>query len=221
MKLNRKEHSNQSGIYCIRNKVNNKVYIGKAKCIYRRIRQHVNNLNKKNRDEENDHLINSWHKYGRENFEYFVVEYVPLDLLKTQELYWQKSYNCTDRKKGYNIRLDSETNCIVSEETRNKCSKAQIKRFKDPKERLKVSHTYWKDNPEATKKMAKRVSESKIKYYINQYTKDGEFVKKWNSVSEITEENKNYKWQQIYSVCSGRKPSIYGYVWTIELKQVK
>jgi group I intron endonuclease len=221
MKLNRKEHSNQSGIYCIRNKVNNKVYIGKAKCIYRRIRQHVNNLNKKNRDEENDHLINSWHKYGRENFEYFVVEYVPLDLLKTQELYWQKSYNCTDRKKGYNIRLDSETNCIVSEETRKKCSEAQIKRFKDPKERLKVSHTYWKDNPEATKKMAKRVSESKIKYYINQYTKDGEFVKKWNSVSEITEENKNYKWQQIYSVCSGRKPSIYGYVWKKELKQVK
>jgi group I intron endonuclease len=218
MKLNRKEHLNQSGIYCIRNKVNNKVYIGKAKCIYKRIRQHINNLNKKNRDDENDHLINAWHKYGRENFEYFVVEYVPFDLLKTQELYWQTSYNCTDRNKGYNIRLDSETNCIISEETRSKCSEAQIKRFKDPKERLKVSHTYWRDNPEATKEMAKRVSESTTKYNIYQYTKDGEFVRKWNSVSEITEENKTYKWQQIYSVCSGHKPSIYGYVWKKELK---
>ena len=218
MKLNRKEHLNQSGIYCIRNKVNNKVYIGKAKCIYRRIRQHINNLNKKSRDNENDHLINAWHKYGRENFEYFVVEYVPFDLLKTQELYWQMSYNCTDRNKGYNIRLDSETNCIVSKETRNKLSDAQIKRFKDPKERLKVSHTYWKDNPEATKEMAKKVSESTTKYNIYQYTKDGEFVRKWNSVSEITEENKTYKWQQIYSVCSGHKPSIYGYVWKKELK---
>jgi group I intron endonuclease len=217
MKLNRKEHLNQSGIYCIRNKVNNKVYIGKAKCIYRRIRQHINLLNKRSKD-ENNHLINAWHKYGRENFEYFVVEYVPFDLLKTQELYWQMSYNCTDRNKGYNIRLDSETNCIVSKETRNKCSEAQIKRFKDSKERLKVSHNYWKDNPEATKKMAKRVSESTTKYNIYQYTKDGEFVRKWNSVSEITEENKNYKWQQIYSVCSGHKPSIYGYVWKKELK---
>jgi group I intron endonuclease len=218
MKLNRKEHLNQSGIYCIRNKVNNKVYIGKAKCIYKRIRQHINNLNKKSRDNENDHLINAWHKYGRENFEYFVVEYVPFDLLKTQELYWQISYSCTDRNKGYNIRLDSETNCIVSKETRNKCSEAQIKRFKDPKERLKVSHTYWKDNPEATKEMAKRVSESTTKYNIYQYTKDEELVRKWNSVSEIIEENKTYKWQQIYSVCSGHKPSIYGYVWKKELK---
>jgi group I intron endonuclease len=218
MKLNRKEHFNQSGIYCIRNKVNNKVYIGKAKCIYRRIRQHINNLNKKNRDEENDHLINAWHKYGRENFEYFVIEYTPFDKLKQKELYWQESYNCTDRKKGYNFRKDSETNCIVSEETRKKCREAQIKRFKDPKERLKVSHTYWKDNPEATKEMAKRVSESKIKYYINQYTKDGQFIKKWNSVNEIIQDNPNYKWQQIYSVCSGHKPSIYGYVWKKELK---
>lgn len=218
MNLNRKEHLNQSGIYCIRNKINNKVYIGKAKCIYRRIRQHINNLNKKNRDNENDHLINAWHKYKRENFEYFVIEYVPFDKLKEQELYWQKSYNCTDRNKGYNIRLDSETNCIVSEETRKKCSEAQIKRFKDPKERLKVSHTYWKNNLEAKIQMAKKVSEAKVKYNIIQYDKDGKFIKKWNSVKEITETYKNYKRQQIYSVCSGHKPSIYGYVWKKELK---
>ncbi len=90
MKLNRKEHLNKSRIYCIRNKVNNKVYIGKAKCIYRRIRQHINNLNKKNRKEENDHLINAWHKYGRLNFEYFVIEYVPLDTMQERDLSWQQ-----------------------------------------------------------------------------------------------------------------------------------
>lgn len=213
MKLNRKEHFNKSGIYCIRNKVNDKVYIGKAKCIYRRIRQHINNLNKKNRKEENDHLINAWHKYGRLNFEYFVVEYVSLDTLKERELYWQKVYKCTDRNRGYNFREDSETGCVVSQETRKKLSEAQVKRFSDPKERQKVSHTYWKDNPEATKQMAKKVSEATIKYYIDQYTKDGQFIKRWNSVKEIIEENPSYKWQQIYSVCSGHKPSIYGFVW--------
>ena len=213
MKLNRKEHLNQTGIYCIRNKINNKVYIGKAKCIYRRIRQHINNLNKKNRDEENDHLINAWFKYGRENFEYFVLEYTSIEQLKEQELYWQKVYKCTNRNKGYNFREDSETGCIVSKETRKKLSDAQIKRFKDPKERQKVSHTYWKDNPDATKKMAKKVSEATVKYYIDQYTKDGEFIKRWNSVKEIIEQNQFYKWQQIYQVCSGYKPSMYGFVW--------
>ena len=38
------------------------------------------------------------------------------------------------------------------------------------------------------------------------------------SVKEITETYKNYKRQQIYSVCSCHKPSIYGYVWKKELK---
>ena len=91
-------------------------------------------------------------------------------------------------------------------------------RFKDPKERLKVSHAYWKNNLEAKIQMAKKVSEAKVKYNIIQYDKDGKFIKKWNSVKEITEIHKNYKRQQIYSVCSGHKPSIYGYVWKKELK---
>ena len=57
MKLYR-QRDYQSGIYLIRNKVNNKIYIGKAKNIYERIRQHINLLNKKSKD-ENIHLINS------------------------------------------------------------------------------------------------------------------------------------------------------------------
>lgn len=217
MKLNRKDHNGKSGIYVIRNKVNNKVYVGKAKDIYRRIRQHINDLNKEGKD-ENSYLINAWKKYGRSQFEYFVIEYVPVEQLKIRELFWQTHYNCTDRKLGYNIRLDSETQCIVSEETRTKLSVAQKKRFSDPTERLKCSHTYWKDNPNAAKEMGKQVSLSKIKYIIYQYTKDGVFVRTWDSVKEIIEQNPNYKRHQIYSVCSKQKPSAYGYVWRKELK---
>ena len=36
---------------------------------------HVTNLNTRNKN-ENRHLINAWHKYGRSNFSYYVVEYV-------------------------------------------------------------------------------------------------------------------------------------------------
>lgn len=217
MKLNIKEHLGKTGIYCIRNKVNNKVYIGKAIDIYKRVKQHITLLNTRSKD-ENEHFINSWHKYGKQNFEYFVVEYITSEQLKERELYWQRIFKCTDRSKGYNFREDSETGCIVSLETRKKLSEAQIKRYKDPKERQKASHTYWRDHPEATEEMSKKVSDLTTKYYINQYTKAGEFVKRWNSVREIIKQNPSYKRHQIYSVCSKYKPSMYGFVWKKELK---
>ena len=37
MEVSRKEYLNKSGIYCIRNKVNNKRYIGQSTNIYKRI----------------------------------------------------------------------------------------------------------------------------------------------------------------------------------------
>jgi excinuclease UvrABC nuclease subunit len=57
MKLN-KDHKGKCGIYCIKNIVNSKVYVGKAKDIYKRIRDHIYFLRKKNKN-ENRHLINA------------------------------------------------------------------------------------------------------------------------------------------------------------------
>lgn len=119
MKLNRND-LNKSGIYCIRNTVNQKVYIGKSKNIYNRIIQHIYGLNKKLPD-ENRHLIAAWHKYGSDAFEYFVVEYIDIyeeSIFRERELYWIDTYNSIDRLKGYNLRRDSATNMIVHEETR-------------------------------------------------------------------------------------------------------
>ncbi len=217
MKLNRKEHLGKSGIYCIRNKINSKVYIGKAICIYRRIKHHITLLNTKSKD-ENRHLIFSWHKHGGENFEYFVLEYTSIDKLKERELYWQTIYDCTNHNKGYNMRIDTDSISIVPQETRNKCRESQIKRFQDPAERMKSSHTYWKDHPIETKKMGERISEIKTKYFFDQYTKDSVFIKRWNSLQEIMRNNPTFKRNAIYSVCSGEKPSIYGFIWKKVLK---
>lgn len=212
MKLYR-QRDYQSGIYLIRNKVNNKIYIGKAKNIYERIRQHINLLNKKSKD-ENIHLINSWHKYGRENFEYEVLEYCSIDLLEEKELLYIKQFNSLDRNIGYNMRLDTSTKCILPEETRKRMSESKKKLYADPNyDNMKHSHTYWKDNPEAKKEMAKKVSEKTTKYKIEQYDKEMNLIKIWDSVKAITTEHPNFKWQQIYSVCNGYKKSIYGYVW--------
>ncbi len=216
MKLNRKRDLKRSGIYMIKNLKNNKVYIGKSINIYERIRQHINLLNKESLD-ENRYLINSWNKYGRSNFEYVVLEDVEKNdkLLKERELYYMLLYNSLDREKGYNLRMDSDTKCVVSEETRLKMSQRKKELYANPNyDKSKHSHTFFKDNPEATRKMADKISKIKHQYNIIQYDKTLNKIKVWNSVSDIIKENPNYKSHNIYAVCSGEKPSMYGYKWS-------
>ena len=56
MKLYRSRDYKKAGIYCIKNLVNNKIYVGKAINIYGRITQHINYLNNKSLN-ENRYLI--------------------------------------------------------------------------------------------------------------------------------------------------------------------
>jgi group I intron endonuclease len=207
------EHKGKTGIYAIRNKSNGKVYIGKALDIYRRVKHHITSLNTKNKD-ENRHLINSWHKYGKENFEYFVVEFCNTDEISERELHWIKSFDSLNREKGYNLRLDSSTGLVVSQETREKLRQAQIKRFENPEERKKCSHTFWKDNPEKLKDMGKKVAKLNVRYKIEQSDKiTGQIIRIWESIIELMEVYPEYKKHNIYAVCSGEKPSMYGYKW--------
>lgn len=218
------EHKGKTGIYCIKNTVNNKVYIGKAKCIHRRIKKHITALNTCDTHSENDHLIKAWHKYGRENFEYSVLEYCELDneVLRRLELHWQVTLECTNQDKGYNFRLDSDTSMITSDKTKKKLSLALEKRYSDPEQRLKTgkaSSKFWSENPEIKEQMRKNVKKARQeKYQFLQYTKDMTLVKVWSTVEDIILENPNYKWQNIYAASNGNKPTIYGYVWKKELK---
>jgi group I intron endonuclease len=245
--------SEKSGIYCITNLVNNKKYIGKSVNINQRISGHILGLNRKSKD-SNRYLILSWHKYGRENFTYEILEEIEKsrddfsNFMKDRELYWMDFYHTTDKKYGYNLRQDSSSQSFVHEDTRKLQSKNN-KGEKNPnfgnrwsdKQREHLS-SYVKEqfakgtrkrtsledcikgstvrlqryleDPEKKKQACLKMSKTKQKYYINQYSKDRkDLIKKWNSITELIEENPNYKMHNIYAVCSGEKPSMYGYWW--------
>lgn len=91
----------QSGVYCIRNKINNKVYIGSSKDCYHRVRgQHYAKLQAGSHS--NPHLQSAWNKYGKESFESFCLELCRQDCLFEREQFWIKESKCLDNRYGYN-----------------------------------------------------------------------------------------------------------------------
>jgi len=228
MKVN-KLHEGICGIYGIRNLINNKIYIGKSVNIRQRIYNHIGGLNAKDPKRENDYFIRSWWKYGRNNFEYFIIEILDItqenieNLAKERELFWMTFYKSSNREFGYNLRMDSSTTMIVHEETKKRYSEARIKQYNDkPELKEKISKwatKFWKENPEIKEEMKKKVSDKHTRYEIHQYSKDGfTLIKVWNKVKDIILENPNYKVHNIYAVCSGEKPTMYGYKWIKVLK---
>jgi len=211
-----------SGIYCIKNKINNKMYIGKSYNIYKRLILHRHCLNFKEKKHENDYLINAWNKYGEDNFECFVLEYCERNdsILTEREYYWITYYNTIDSEIGYNLRLDKKS-YVCHESTRKLLSQRMYERYERKGEREKVSKRtslFWANNPEVKKEMAKKVSKQKIKYYIEQYTRNNELITVYESINEVIEKNPSYKWQNIYSVCNDYKPTYMGFIWKKKLK---
>lgn len=87
-----------SGIYVIRNKKNNKVYIGSSFDIRKRTNAHKNDLRKGKH--HNKYLQNSWNKYGERSFEFKILERCEIDMLLEREQFW---INSIGNELTYNI----------------------------------------------------------------------------------------------------------------------
>ena len=88
------------GIYCFKNLINGKRYVGQSIDIYQRYEQHIWRLDHKYFKRENKHLIYAWHKYGSENFEFTILEECKIEELDDREKYWIAYYDA--RRTGYN-----------------------------------------------------------------------------------------------------------------------
>ena len=122
-----------------------------------------------------------------------------------------------NRDKGYNIRLDSESGQIVSDETKLKMKESQTIRYKSEEERIKQSETMiklHKNHPELYEESKEKLAYANRKYRIAKCDKStGEIIKIYEIIKHISDEHPEYYLQAIKGCCQGTKNSYLGFRW--------
>lgn len=107
-------------IYQIRNKINNKKYIGQT------IRSFNNRIEDYKRGAGNDFINNAFNKYGWDNFEFSIIDTAQtIEELNAKEIRYINEYKTTDKNLGYNIETGGK-NAIPNINTLNKMSKSHL-----------------------------------------------------------------------------------------------
>jgi group I intron endonuclease len=94
-----------SGVYQIRCNQNGKIYIGSAVNLQWRWRSHRRDLG--NGVHVNPHLQSAWNLHGETSFEFSVLQYVEEHRLLASEQLWIDKTGCTDRRIGFNVKLEA------------------------------------------------------------------------------------------------------------------
>lgn len=175
-------------VYIHLNKVNNKAYIGQTcQALSKRWGNGVCY-------KHSPHFYSAIKKYGWDNFEHIVWAD---NLNREQANFIEKKlialFNTTNRELGYNCR-DGGDNSVHLQESIDKMRLA------------KKGHSISKEHKEKI-----RQANSKA---VCQYTKSGEFVKQYQSMSQAEIET-GIKCQSISACCREITKSAGGYIWEV------
>lgn len=105
----------KSGIYILRNTADGKVYVGQSVSIHDRRIHHFGKL--KRGRHSNHHLQNAFNKYGKDSFEFRILELVDEDMLDIRERAWINYYKSCDPSCGYNYDTGGNRYKRASEES--------------------------------------------------------------------------------------------------------
>jgi group I intron endonuclease len=130
-------------VYCIKNIINNKEYIGLTKRpLEHRWKQHIYESNKKDSWEWNTPLGNAIKKYGKDSFQVFVLEVCSSETeLKLKEIQLIKERKSLASETGYNLTLggDGRLGYKLSEETKQKIGQGNLGKVMSVDAREKMS----------------------------------------------------------------------------------
>ncbi len=127
-------------IYQIKNKINNKIYIGQTiQSLNKRWRSHIWECTTQ---VSNMAITKAIVKYGVANFDITVIcEATSQDDLNNKEIYYIKYFNSMT-PNGYNLTSGGRVNYIISDETRKKISNSNKGHFVSEETRKKLSESH-------------------------------------------------------------------------------
>lgn len=172
------------GIYCIRNTINGKRFIGqtwKTQGFVKRFAKHKYLLRRGGH--HNTHLQHSWDKYGEKVFVFEILEVCDQKTTKTKltsrEQYWANFYDSFNSQKGYNkgYIVESRAGYIQgphSEDTKRRLREAAPRGENSP---------HWGKHP--TEETRKKMSEAAKNRFVSVETR--------NKISS-SNVGKHYKW---------------------------
>lgn len=210
-------------IYGWYNTKNEKWYIGQTIDEKRRFKQHIDGaINKK----DNGKFHRALRKYGLENWVYCVLEDNILRAnLNMREMYWVEEFDSF--YNGYNLTTGGDTNCIFSEETKEKLKNRtpwnkgkhgiySEETLKKMSESLKGKTGYWTGKHRSEESRIKMSESLKIKMapyrkQVSQYNLNGNFIKEYDCIKDAVKENP--KAVHIGEVCKGYRKQSGGFIW--------
>lgn len=199
-------------IYSISNKITGKRYIGSAVNFRNRKNQHLHHLRAKTHHSR--YLQNAWNRYGEENFIFLILEEVANvnDLINREQWYLDNT-NCE-----YNMcRIAGSSLGIKrSEETKKRVGEAFLgkKLSKEHCDKISQALSGRIFSEEHCRNLA--IMNEKNYKPILQYTKDGEFIREWKSITEAIKSFTPFAYS-INVNLSGRCKSAKGFIWKYKL----
>lgn len=212
--------------YCVykHTSPNGKVYVGIT------LRNPIYRWNNGNGYCNNKYFLCAIKKYGWDNFKHEILfAGLTEEEAEQKEIELIKQYNSTDRNFGYNILKGGNISDNIpkgknhynygkhrTEATKQKLSYAASHISEETRHKLsiaKLGKSTWNKGLKFSEDVCKKMSENRPKKAVLQFSKDGLFINKYESVTEAGKQT-NVCIQNISFVCEHKRRSAGGFIWS-------